>query len=234
MAQSSNNPTTPFILTPNNSPTQTDNSAFLQAQQSTALTQTQAPVQVSQSLVIVITQQLTQPTPTDTPSTDARAIRDTASPSPQSETTPRASRASDLLLVPGDLYLPTEEKKDDKGDETPMPDRSVFPERLPPQQQAPDKPDQSNDGEQLPPLQSEDGEDEPVTTATSDAAFSTWEGHMTTVDHDEVQTPVAATREETPNWSLAGLGLIVGSAWVTRLDRSRAERKRVPAWPRPE
>jgi len=149
----------------------------------------------------------------------------------------RASTTPQLRLLLGEVRLSdTEEDNLDGKDENRRLDKPMIPEQLPPkppkQENNAPKQAQPDDKEAPPvvPLEEAMLSDEAMDSATSDVYFAIWEAEMAPTDQ-EAQPPVPTSAEETPNWSVAALGLVLGGVWSMSPPRPRKDRKRHPAWP---
>jgi hypothetical protein len=147
----------------------------------------------------------------------------------------RASTTPQLQILLGEVTLSgIDADEANRKDDGRGLDKLMVPEKAPPKPPRPEQP-----GLQQAPPDDEDAGPvvpqeailgETVDTAKSDACFAIWESAMAPADR-ETQLPVPASAEETPNWSVAALGLALGGVWSMSPARPREDRKRHPAWP---
>jgi len=203
---------------------------------------TQRDAATSQSLLLIV---LNQPLLVAGASQRAEtvAVITAAQSSPEEAVTPqilasaRASANPQLRILLGNVPLSgTDAEEGDDRDEDRKLDKPMIPEKAPPKPPKQEKNElkqtQPDDKDVAPvvPLEEAMLGDESVSRATSDACFAIWEAEMAPANH-ETQPPVPASAEESPNWSVAALGLALGGIWGMSPARPREERKRHPAWP---
>jgi len=158
--------------------------------------------------------------------------------SPQMLASARASTNPQLQVLLGEVPLSaTDDDGDgDRKDDKRRLDKPMIRDMVPPKPPKQEKNEQQQkqpDDKDVPPvvpLEEAVLSEDAVDTASSDACFAIWEAEMAPTEQ-ETQPPVPASAEETPNWSVAALGLVLGGVWSLRPARPRDDRKRNPAWP---
>jgi len=222
--------TSPAITANNNNNTTGNNTA----QQGSAPPQSLLVLVLNESLLVAGAEQRAE---TVALITAAESNPEGAVVSAQTLAAARASTNSQLRLLLGDVPLSDTDDQDvDRKDDGRKLDKPMLPEKAPPkppkQEDNLPKQAQPDDKEAPPivPLEEAMLSDEAVDSTASDAYFAIWETEMAPTDQ-EVQPPVPASGEETPNWSVAALGLALGGIWSMSPARPREDKKRHPAWP---